>query len=166
MLEIEDNFNISQAIDKTINDTKQEIEDFGEYIVDYLDAYVSNIPAKLGDGIDWSDFDLPTFDHDFNLSIPEIPESTIRFQFDDMELYMEIDTIINAGATYEINLFSSKSPYGFKIKDLQLGFVLTLDLILSVDGEIDISSGFHLKLDDGVAMTIALFGNNVSDIQV
>lgn len=166
MLEIEDNFNISQAIDKTINDTKQEFDEFGDHIVTYLDDYVSDIRHNLGDGFDWADFDLPTFDHDFNLSIPAIPESSIRFQFDGMELYMEMETIINAGATYEINLFSSKSPYGFKIKELELGFVVTVDLVLSVDGEVDISSGFHIKLDDGVSMSIPLFGDSVSEIKV
>jgi hypothetical protein len=166
VLEIEDNFNISQAVDKTINDTKQEFDEFGNDIVTYLDQYVSKLRHDLGDGFDLADFDLPTFERDFNLSIPAIPESSIRFQFDGMELYMEMETVISAGATYEINLFSSKSPYGFKIKELQLGFVLTIDLILSVDGEVDISSGFHIKLDDGVSMAIPLFGDSVSDIKV
>lgn len=47
-----------------------------------------------------------------------------------------------------------------------LGAVLTVDLILAVEGAIDISSGFHVKLDDGVAINLPLFGDEVADMTV
>ena len=154
-------------MNQTLEDTREEFDNFTSYIGDYLDGYFSNIKDEISDlDFSLSDLDLPPFDHDFNLSLPEIPQSTLKFQFDQVELYMELETIINAGVTYELNLFSSKSPYGIKVKDLQLGFVLTLDLILSVDGQVDITSGFHIKLDDGVSMTLPLFGNAVSDVNL
>jgi hypothetical protein len=33
---------------------------------------------------------------------------------------------------------------------------------MSLKGGIDISSGFHIKLDDGTTLDIALFGKTVS----
>ena len=99
------------------------------------------------------------------MDVPEIPECHIRFQFDDMELYLELHTFLNFGATYEINLYATQSPIGIKIGPmLQLGVVLSVDLILVVDGAIDISSGFHIKFDDGIAMDITLFGDQISNM--
>ena len=78
---------------------------------------------------------------------------------------MQIDTTLSLGATYTLNLYSSTTPLGIRItEELQLGIIFGVDLILSVQGEIDISSGFHIKLNDGVALNIAMFGDQVSDI--
>lgn len=70
-----------------------------------------------------------------------------------------------AGATYELNLFTSNTPIGIGAgKDLTLGVVFKMDLLLSVQGSVDISSGVHIKLDDGVGINIALFGDAVSKL--
>jgi hypothetical protein len=96
--------------------------------------------------------------------MPEIPETRLSFQFDDLDLYVLLDTVISGGLTYNLNLFTSDSPIGVAISDeVQAGVFFTIDLILSTEAEIDISSGFHIKLDDGVSFDIALFGQNVSD---
>lgn len=117
------------------------------------------------DGIDLDDFEFPTFNYTFDLDVPSIPECNLRFQFDGLELYMMIDTILGVGATYELNLYSSNTPLGISItKDLEIGIIFAIDLILAVEGQIDISSGFHIKLEDGLAIDIALFSDDVSDI--
>jgi hypothetical protein len=152
---------IDRAKDEVRNDTIKFAEDFENY----LDEYVSNVTTNLQDGFDWSDFDFPTFPFDFAMKVPEVPECNLRFQFDEMELYLEMNTVLGAGATYELNLFASQSAVGMRIGPmLQLGVVLQVDLILEVEGAIDISSGFHIKLDDGVAMDITLFGDKVSNM--
>jgi hypothetical protein len=82
-----------------------------------------------------------------------------------MELYMLLDTILSAGTTYTLNLYSSISPIGLAVGDeLQVGVIFSVDLILSVEAEIDISSGFHIKLEDGIAIDIPMFDQNVSSI--
>jgi hypothetical protein len=84
-----------------------------------------------------------------------------------MELYLEIGTVLSAGATYEITLFATQSPAGIKIgPNLMLGAVLTVDLVLAVEGAIDISSGFHVRLDDGVTIDLPLFGDEVANMTV
>jgi hypothetical protein len=83
-----------------------------------------------------------------------------------MELYMDVMTKIDAEATYEMSLFVSQTLAGFMFGGVLVGFVLTVDLILSVDGEIAIDSGFHIKLDDGVELNVALFGEQVSDMKL
>jgi hypothetical protein len=164
-LVFDEGFNVSRALEQTVNDVGDKFMNFGEQVGDYLKNYTDDMPNKFGDGFDWADLDFPTFPYAFDLDVPETPACTIRFEFNDMELYLEMNTVLNAGATYEINLYSTASPFGFRAGSmLQLGFVLSVDLILAVDGEIDISSGFHIKLDDGVAIDIALFGDKVSNL--
>lgn len=165
VLTIDENFNASQAIENTMDQVGQNFVRLGEEISDYLGNYTDGILTEIKNGdLDWSDFDLPTFPYNFDLDVPAIPETNLRFQFDSMELYMEMETTFNAEATYEINLFTSQSAVGIQVGKLQLGIVLTVDLILSVDGEIVIDSGFHVQLDDGVELNIALFGDKVSDM--
>jgi hypothetical protein len=119
----------------------------------------------MDDGLDRSDFAFPTFDIAFDLDVPEVPDTNLHIQFEDMELYLELNTVLDTGATYEINLFATQSPVGFKVPNLQVGAVVAVDLILVVEGAIDISSGIHIKLDQ-VAMDLVLFGNNVSNIDL
>ncbi|KAG9187298.1 hypothetical protein G6011_05169 [Alternaria panax] len=138
---------------------------FEDQLVEALGSLTDNLDAT--DGISKEDFEFPTFDLAFDLDVPPIPEANLRFQFDGMELYLEIGTVLSAGATYEITLFATQSPTGIKIgPHVMLGVVLTVDLILVVEGAIDISSGFHIRPDDGVAIDLPLFGDEVADMTV
>lgn len=119
----------------------------------------------MTDGFHLSDFDFGPLDIDFDVEVPEIPSADLNFQFDGMELYMEMDTILSSGATYTLNLYTSKSPIGFAVaEDLLIGIVFSVDLILSVESEVDISTGFHIQLHDGVLINIPMFDRNVSSI--
>jgi hypothetical protein len=131
-----------------------------------VEHYLENVTSLiLTDGIHLSDFDFGPLDIDFDVKVPDIPSADLSFQFDGMELYMEIDTILSSGATYTLNLYTSKSPIGFAVaEDLLIGVVFSVDLILSVESEVDISTGFHIQLHDGVIINIPMFGHNVSSI--
>jgi hypothetical protein len=154
--------NTIDAVNATVRNFTGEFED---QLVEAWGNFTENFDVT--DGISREDFPLPTFNLDFNLTVPPIPNANLRFQFDGMELYLEIGTVLKAGATYEITLFATQSPAGIQIgPTLMLGAVLTVDLILAVEGDIDISSGFHIKLDDGVAIDLPLFGEEVADMTV
>lgn len=162
---IEGEFNVSQALDEFTDEVGDEIAGLGEQVVEYVDHYVGNVSTNLDDGFDIDDFDLPPIDFDFNIDLPEIPECRLEFQFDGLELYMLINTVLSSSSTYKMNLYTSKTPIGFPVKDdSQIGVTLSIDLILSVDGEIDISTGIHIKLDDGVAINIAMFSKDIASL--
>jgi hypothetical protein len=120
------------------------------------------------DGFDLKDlsYPLPTIDLAFDLDVPSVPDTDLQIKFDDLELYMELNTVISTGATYAIKLFATQSPLGIMVGDLVLGAIISVDLVLAVEGEIDISSGFHIKLDDGVELNLALFGDKVSNMNM
>ncbi|PVH73717.1 hypothetical protein DL98DRAFT_594767 [Cadophora sp. DSE1049] len=78
---------------------------------------------------------------------------------------MQLDTILSSGDTYTINVYTSKTPIGLVAEDdLVIGIVFTVDLIIAVETEIDISSGFHIQLIDGIAINVPIFNINVSSV--
>lgn len=163
---INGNFNVSQAFDNVTSQVETKVDNITTTVVDYVETAAENITSNiLSDGFHIADFDLTPIQVDFDIEVPDIPECDLEFQFDGMELYMQVDTILSGGATYTLNLYESKTPIGFATGDgLLIGVVFSLDLILSVEAEIDISSGFHIQLNDGVTINIPMFGQNVSSI--
>ncbi|KAI4950046.1 hypothetical protein J4E91_004702 [Alternaria rosae] len=170
-LTIDGDFDAEALLNNTADSVKTGVQNLTSDFKDYLVKSIEEVEDTfdMSDGIDASDFDFdfPTFNLTFDLDVPTIEDANLHFQFDDMELYLEIGTTLSAGATYEITLFATQTPVGMKIGQyLMLGAVVTVDLILAVEGAIDISSGFHIKLDDGVAIDLPLFGNEVADMTV
>ncbi|KAF5639290.1 hypothetical protein F52700_4142 [Fusarium sp. NRRL 52700] len=160
-------FNISRAFSNFTNQVRREIDSLADETADYIEEYIDTVADNLDDGLDLDDFDLPPLDYNLNIDIPEIPEFRLQFQFDGLEVYMLIDTVLSAGATYTLNLYTSTTPAGFAVRDnLEIGVIFAIDLILSVEGEINISSGFHLRLDDGVLFDIAIFSKEISNLTI
>jgi hypothetical protein len=164
---IDGNFNVSQAFDNVESEVETKVDNITTTVVDYVKTYAENVTSEiLSDGFSIDDFDLPPIQIDFSIDVPDIPQCDLQFQFDGMELYMQVDTILSSGATYTLNLYESKTPIGFAFggDELLVGVVFSVDLILSVEAEIDISSGFHIQLNDGVTINIPMFGQDVSSI--
>ncbi|KAH4182446.1 hypothetical protein HBH42_221880 [Parastagonospora nodorum] len=164
-LEVDDNFNVTEAVNATVSSIGSNVRNLTDSVGDYLTNYTTGVLSNVQDGVDASDFALPTFPFAFDLTVPEIPETHIKIQFDELELYLELNTVISYGVTYEINLFSSTSPYGVRVGDiLQLGIIAAVDLIMSIEStdKVDISTGFHIKLEDGIMFDLALFSDKVS----
>jgi hypothetical protein len=100
----------------------------------------------------------------FDLDISGVPQTLLQLQFDGMELYVQLETALEVESTYTVNLFTPETPIGITIPDMDIGVWFSIDLILDAKAEIDISSGFHIKLDDGFKIDIAMFSKNVSDV--
>jgi hypothetical protein len=161
----EKDFNISQALDDLTDQVEDEIYKLRTEVANYTKQYIDQVTDNLDDGFEMDDFDLPTMDFDLNIDLPEIPEFRLEFQFDGLEVYMLVDTVLSSGATYTLNLYTSTTLAGFAVRhNLEVGVIFTVDLIVSVEGEIDISSGFHLQLDDGVTIELGIFSKEISNM--
>jgi hypothetical protein len=165
-LTVDGSFNISQAFRNFTSQIEHDIENITTSAIDYVTNQTSTIITDIVSGdFDLTDLDFPTIPLDFDIDIPDIPECQLSFQFDGLELYMQLDTALSGGATYTLNLYTSETPIGVASgQDNEIGIIFAIDLILSVEAEIDISSGFHIKLNDGVAINIAMFGQNISSV--
>lgn len=102
---------------------------------------------------------------DLNLDL-KLPEYNVAVNLTDLEIYMEIDTILAASMTYTFNIYQSETIVGVTLdQDFLLGAVFSIDLIFSVDSEIDIRSGFHVRFDN-IITQIALFSEEASKIDL
>ncbi|KAJ6258790.1 hypothetical protein Dda_6844 [Drechslerella dactyloides] len=161
-LMISEAFNVSQAFRDLTVAVGDAIENTTDSTINFVKNYTSSVVTRLSDGFDLDDFDLPPIDVDFDIDIPEIPQCQLRFQFDNLELYVALNTVFSGGVTYTLNLYTSQTPIGIRVsEDLFLGVVVEVDLILSAEAEISINSGFHILVDDGAALSIVLFGNSI-----
>ncbi|CAK7214976.1 hypothetical protein SCUCBS95973_002319 [Sporothrix curviconia] len=125
----------------------------------------------------------PTLDVDFSLAeaastalAGHLPEYQFTLTLDGFEVFVQTQLSASGSVTYQVNLYTSETDFGIKVgNELELGVVLTVDLIMSAnaggessdgtaDGSIEVDSGFHLRMNDGLALNVDLFGSNVSDI--
>ncbi|QKX58068.1 uncharacterized protein TRUGW13939_05189 [Talaromyces rugulosus] len=160
-LTISDDFNLTQAI----HNVEGEVENATISAVDTLGSYVETVLEDIAT-LDLAKIPAwPTLDIDFNLAnLSSLPSVNGRFEFDALELYLDLELKMNAGATYTLNLFTSETEAGFSIPNLEAGAIFSVTLILISKAEVDISGGIHLKLDDGLALDLELFNQNTSGI--
>lgn len=148
---------------------KNELKNVTDTALDQFEAYVEEAAQGIGQEIiTFNATNLPawpTLDVGFNLdNVTGLPGASIHFEFDDLELYLELDIKLSAGATYTLNLYTSETPEGISVPGVTIGAVFSVDLILIADAEIDIGSGIHIKLDDGLAFDLEMFNSNVSTV--
>ncbi|KAM0278048.1 hypothetical protein ACHAQH_005417 [Verticillium albo-atrum] len=161
---IDSDFNVSSELENAKDTFKIAVDNITDYAGTYIKSVWTNTKE---DGLSLDAFDLPSLNLNltFDIDMTEIPECQLHFGFDDLELYMATQLTMSAGATYALNLYTSLTPLGLRVNDdISLGVTFVVDLLLSAESEISITSGFHLKLDDGVGIDIALFSDQVSDI--
>ncbi|KAH8901742.1 hypothetical protein GQ53DRAFT_835388 [Thozetella sp. PMI_491] len=103
----------------------------------------------------------PTLPFDFNLGVSSIPNITVRCQIDGLDVFAQLETSLSKGATYRINLFTSKTRSTFMVsKSLFLDLSAALDLIIDAPAALSMASGFHIKLSDGFLMESKLFATS------
>lgn len=96
-----------------------------------------------------------------NLDFPTLNAS---FAFKDLDIYMVIKTKIPRNNSITINLYTSEWEGGIEVAGQELGLVLSIDLILSNKDAIDISSGFHIKMNDEFTVDASLFSMEASHV--
>lgn len=183
-LVVDGDFNFTQALTEFHDQFWPEVKNISIEVWDQFKSWsqtvADNVTDTVGDNvasffqtgdfdeldIDWSAYSFPTLDVDFDMNLTNIPETTLSLEFDELELYLELDAILDAEQTYKVNLYPPEwfQPAGIKIGDQLVGVVITLELLLTLSSEVSISTGVHVKFDDGLAMKIAMFGSDVSEI--
>lgn len=116
----------------------------------------SNLTEWIGED---SDKSIPEIQPVLNLDDTQgLPEAQGHFEFDGLELYLDLDITLSQSATHAIPLFQIPLDE-FEIDDIDIGPKLSIDLILIASSAIDLESGIHVKIDDGVAFDLDLFRN-------
>ncbi|KAL4870408.1 hypothetical protein BDV12DRAFT_195348 [Aspergillus spectabilis] len=160
-LTVQNDFNVTEAIDSVSDEIANVTETALAQFEDFADTLFNSVAVFDFDDIpSW-----PTLDLDLDLDdAAGIPDVHAQFEFNDLELYLELDVQLSAGATYTLDLFTSQSVAGIAIPGLEAGALFKVSLVLIAEAEINIGSGIHIKLDDGLALDLELFNKNVSGI--
>ena len=167
MLSFSNNVNVSELVNQTIQGVEANVLGLVGSVEDYWENYTHHVLSDWEHGdFSFDDLELPTLDYDFDWdNMSATPNASLQFTFNGLELYMLVDTILSAEATYTLNVYTSKSEAGIRLSDkMELGVTFTVDLILDAKADIDLQSGFHIKFADGLAIDIALFGKDVSGL--
>jgi hypothetical protein len=144
-------FNLHKVIDGVEGDVKNVAKEAVDQLEDYIE--------------DMNFHSLPTLNLSLNLDdLTALPDAQVHFEFDDLELYLGLDIQLSSQSTYTYPLFRSETEVGFSVPGLEVGAVFGVDLVLIADSEVDIGTGIHIKLDDGVGFDLAMFSSNVSDM--
>ncbi|KAG5981310.1 hypothetical protein E4U55_003087 [Claviceps digitariae] len=162
-LTVNGSFNATQVTAELKGKTRKtldSIQDFAKNITDVVTGNVKNLTiGEIKDEIQL----VPPPKIDFNIDI-NFPGYDLEIEFEDTELYVALKLSLSGGLTYSLNIFTS-SQTGIQIdKSLLLGVVFSIDLILSAEAKIDIDGGFHIRLDDKLKMTLALFAKKASEL--
>ncbi|KAJ5673929.1 hypothetical protein N7462_009368 [Penicillium macrosclerotiorum] len=156
--------NFTQAVDTA----KDKVSGAVSNMTDQLEAHVKEIFTDITSlNIDELENDLtawPTLDVDVSLNNAEISDAKVHLEFDDLEMYLDLDIQLATGAAYTLNIYTSESPVGISVPGVDLGVLFSVDLILIAEAEIDIGSGIHIKLDDGLAFDLEMFKTDLSSI--
>lgn len=152
-----------------VEGVKTELQNVTYTAVDQFEEYIEELGKDITNEIETFNATTlpawPTLDVGFDLeNNTGLPGASIHFEFDDLELYLELDIKLSAEATYTLNLYTSETPEGISVPGVTIGAVFSIDLILIADAEIDIGSGIHIKLDDGLAFDLEMFNSNVSTV--
>lgn len=136
------------------DDVMQSIDNFLEPVGDdLLDGNFSVFRT-----MDYSAVNLSNITRDFDYQL--------QFQLQDLELYMELETTLPSNSTYTLNLWTlpaSALSLRAPKSDLSIGAFFTVDLILSSQTEINITSGVHIHIDSA-AINVGMFDGNVSGV--
>lgn len=152
--------NSTDALTKYTNDVHDSVQNVTQTAFDQItDGLQASAPSN-------TTVQLPTVNVDFDLNLAPLPGVSAQFQFNEgLELYMLLNTKIAVGSTYIVNLFSSKTQLDLIIgSNITAGVTLDIDFVLTSRDAVDLTSGFHLRLDKGASMEFDLFSSNVSNV--
>ena len=145
------------------------ISDFATTVENVASDTLHNLTHWLQDAAEgFFDPDLPIPpppDFDFAAELSTLPEAQLELSFANTELYVELSTIFSSGLTYRLTLY--KDVLGVDLgKDLFLGFTFSVDLVLSIESEVEIQHGFHIQFDDKIVLKLAMFSKKAVDMQL
>lgn len=171
----EDNFNLTTEaikIKSSVNNTLHEIANYASLVVDDMKDYISKTTGEFINDVthldslgDLHGFKLSPPNFTFDVDVGKLDDVTLEVVFAEAEIYVELSILLSAGITYSLNLYTS-SELGYEVGKVFVGFVATIDLILSVESQIELDSGFHLKFDKHMGMKLALFSEEASHLEL
>jgi hypothetical protein len=88
---------------------------------------------------------------------------SLKLTFSGVQAYASLGVRVSDSDTFSVNLFKSKSPIGIGFKGLDVGVVLIVDLVFSLDAGIDLSAGFTVTVPDGSYVQVDFLSGEINE---
>ncbi|KAK6432713.1 hypothetical protein LTR95_011116 [Oleoguttula sp. CCFEE 5521] len=165
-LRIDGDVDFTQLVNQTIEEITGGIANITDSFWNQTKAWGEHEGTEFALG-QWDELTLPTYNQT-SLELPNLrslPNTTLIFGFGGVELFLELKTSPSK-LKYQLPIVSKilMPDTGFQIGGQSLGIFFSIDLIVTVNAQVDITSGIHMKVGDGAALHVDLFGTNVSEI--
>jgi hypothetical protein len=90
-------------------------------------------------------------------------DPSLALKFFGTKAWVDVTLDISANAAVSIDLFSSKTPVGIKIKGVAAGLVLVAELAFELEVAAEISTGFWVEIPDESFIELDLFTAALQD---
>lgn len=88
----------------------------------------------------------------------------VRVDFQNVGGHFEFDIEAEAGTAISLSIFESELVTGIPLSvDVSVGLLLAVDLVFSLDAEIDVSAGFEFSLPEGSFITVDPLTGDIVD---
>lgn len=88
----------------------------------------------------------------------------VRVDFQNVGGHFEFDIEAEAGTSISLSIFESELVTGIPLSvDVSVGLLLAVDLVFSLDAEIDVSAGFEFSLPEGSFITVDPLTGDIVD---
>jgi hypothetical protein len=136
-LKFASDFNISEALEQTVDEIGEAIKNISEAAVEWVEEATSRTWDNITkDRFDFDDFTFPPFNVSLDMDIEELSDVSLQVGFEELELFMQLRTMMAANTTYTIPLYDSskkKSRLEIGTEHIGLAVFFTVDLILDVE---------------------------------
>ncbi|KAI0376057.1 hypothetical protein F5Y04DRAFT_225528 [Hypomontagnella monticulosa] len=87
----------------------------------------------------------------------------LKLSLTDIEAKLDLDIKIGAAATIAVNLFTPPAPISLPLPGLKVDALVSLDLVIGVETEIDLSAGIDVKLVDEAVIETDILAGKILD---
>ncbi|KAE8443597.1 hypothetical protein EG329_001530 [Mollisiaceae sp. DMI_Dod_QoI] len=98
--------------------------------------------------------------------IEEALNVTFEIDLQGLSGHFEIDVSFAAAGTFSIPLLPPITPFGANIDGNEIGFIFSIDLVFSVTGEIDVTTGFDIIWPNTTSIIIDPLKGDIVSIDV
>lgn len=95
--------------------------------------------------------------------VDDILHPTVKLEFNEVEAYVHLGVAVNSHQNFAINLYTSNTPAGMGFPGLTVGLVFFVDLVFDLTEEIELDTGFYVKLPNDAYLEADIFEGDIQD---
>ncbi|KAF4611385.1 hypothetical protein G7Y89_g15628 [Cudoniella acicularis] len=135
----------------------------GSFEVKCIDCYTKGTALITTSSVTTDNSLLDDIEHPID-SIVNAFGVDVKIELENFEGYFDMEIIASEKTSYSIQLLAIPTPAGVALSgDLSLGLVVYIDLVFTLDAEIDMEAGFTVSFPDGAYIIVDPLTGDIVD---